>query len=632
MPRKVSDEQWGRYFAARDDGQSVAASARAAHISVETAYRFERTGTGSGVAAAQRLGLTRAAGQVVAPKLDPKAQRALTDFAYFRKRYLGRRTVGWQTQAADQVVAAIDTGATADLEQRLVINAPPGTGKSTTFTHDIPLWLLVRDRTIRIMLGSEASGIATSYARRLRATLSRRTPLKATGRDLKLGLAFDADASLITDFGEFRPGNDQIWRAGEFTVIQPDGDTDEKEATVTAYGRDSEFLGGRFDVVIWDDVVTVANMRTERSKLDLFEWWDTLAETRVEPGGVFILQGQRIAAGDLYRYCIDKKEIDGSPTYQHIKYRAHDEAKCIGTHFSTASWPDSCVLDHRRLPYSKLAAIKERDGRLYEVVYQQGDVNPDTTLVDRVWIEGGEDDVGRVWPGNIGGLIGAVPEACKDGTSWSVMTVDPSPTKWWGICWMVFHPTTQTRHLVRAERRKMPQNSLLDLDLATGEFTGIADQWRREALEIGVPLDLMFVERNAAQRFMLQSTIWTEWTSRYGVPIVPHETHMNKTDPQYGLSSLVGPLKAGLYRFPDKGPPHDLGVVERLFHELTHYPAVEDSDLLMALWFFEHHLAKTWTPRQAQYQVNAPTYLREVQRGIGSGSPAAKPRLRFRVR
>ena len=36
----------------------------------------------------------------------------------------------------------------------LVVNCPPGSGKSTLFAHDIPAWLTVRNRQIRGMIGS----------------------------------------------------------------------------------------------------------------------------------------------------------------------------------------------------------------------------------------------------------------------------------------------------------------------------------------------------------------------------------------------------------------------------------------------------------------------------------------------
>ena len=118
----------------------------------------------------------------------------------------------------------------------------------------------------------------------------------------------------------------------------------EKEATWSAFGMDSGFLGGRYDLVIWDDVVDPTKTRT-REQVDYQRaWWGDVAESRLEPGGLLIIQGQRIGAEDLYRYCLDMKvptfqseqdedeeEVaDWVPKYHHIKFKAHYEEKCQG--------------------------------------------------------------------------------------------------------------------------------------------------------------------------------------------------------------------------------------------------------------------------------------------------------------
>jgi len=79
----------------------------------------------------------------------------------------------------------------------------------------------------------------------------------------------------------------------------------DKERTVSAYGMDGGFLGGRYDLVIWDDLVDKRSMRTAEARETLINMWETEAETRLEPGGLLILQGQRMRSDDLYRYIWD---------------------------------------------------------------------------------------------------------------------------------------------------------------------------------------------------------------------------------------------------------------------------------------------------------------------------------------
>ncbi len=174
--------------------------------------------------------------------LSNEALHALEDFGYFRTRYLGRRATPWQEIAATQIKDML----TREGQDKMyvTINCPPGSGKSTLFTHDIPCWLAVRNRNLRVMIGSYTERQAVQYVGRLRRTFQRRTT------------APDAETTLIKDFGGFRPLQRDIWRANEFVIAQHgEVDYSEKEPSFAAYGYDSAFLGGRFDFIIWDDLV-----------------------------------------------------------------------------------------------------------------------------------------------------------------------------------------------------------------------------------------------------------------------------------------------------------------------------------------------------------------------------------------
>ena len=230
-------------------------------------------------------------------KLGDEAKRALDDFGYFQRRYFGRIAVYWQRKAAEEIAGYLQS----PKEELALINCPPGVGKTTTFTHDIPAWLTCRDRSIRGALGHAVQNRAATYTARLRRTLERVTPPMPEEKEVEQGLAVYAEASLAQDFGRFKPVQQELWTASEFIVMQMGGFTiSEKEATWVAISREMEFLGGRWDFFIWDDLVTEKRLRT----LDMIEadrrWWDNYAETRLEPGGLGVLMGQRIGAEDLY--------------------------------------------------------------------------------------------------------------------------------------------------------------------------------------------------------------------------------------------------------------------------------------------------------------------------------------------
>ena len=167
MARKLTKPviaKWQKYFDARNSGLSVEAACKKARLSPSTGYRFERgEQTSQGIEAAAVLGVSVVAGQVVSQPLAEEAIRALEDFAFFRLRYFGRKSSPWQERAAYELLRISET----EDREFVVMNEPPGSGKSTLFTHDIPCWMIARDRSIRIQIGSRTERQARMYVGRI---------------------------------------------------------------------------------------------------------------------------------------------------------------------------------------------------------------------------------------------------------------------------------------------------------------------------------------------------------------------------------------------------------------------------------------------------------------------------------
>lgn len=261
--------------------------------------------------------------------LSQAAQQAHQELGYWRKRYLGRRNIVWQIEMCLLIMSWLEEARRRSERVRGVLNTPPGGGKTTTVTHDFPGWVISRDRNIRIGLGSRTTPQATAYTRRLRNTLERNLLLQV-------------------DFGRFKPEDTEVWRKDEFIVDGVTGseaslefrlalagfdyedprtkrrleDPDdmihevlegissvfvagEKEPTVKALSQQMGFLGGRFDLNLWDDLVDNKNSSNPEQRNSLAEWWEEYAVSRAEPGGIIALVGTRFGKYDLFRYCRD---------------------------------------------------------------------------------------------------------------------------------------------------------------------------------------------------------------------------------------------------------------------------------------------------------------------------------------
>lgn len=628
--RAVSQAQWKIYAEHRAMGLSQTDAARMASVSVSAARAWEsrRPDRGNFAKAA------RAARNQPDPRrrkdLGPEALRALDDFDYFQLRYLGRIPIAWQAEAAERIAGLLAT----DDKEYCVINCCPGAGKSTTFTYAIPLWLTARDRAIRGLVGSATSRLAGQYTANIRRALEAVVPIQADDEDKQKGIAVDAEATMSEDFGRFKPMDHDSWTKDAFIVEQYDGASiTSKEPTWTAVGRDQEFIGGRYDFCIWDDLVTSNRLRTIEMIEKDRDWWDSYAERRLEPGGLLILQGQRMGANDLYRYALDMEVLDiedeadddnegvslrvseeGTPRkYHHIIFKAHYEDRCNGAsghRRDSAPYPDGCLLSPRRVTWREVASIQKNRPDTFAQVYQQEDVSPQAVLVDPAWISGFGSHPG-CWDMDRDRL--EIPRGLVE-PNFSIVSVDPSPTRYWGIIWWYYNQASEQWFLIDLERKALDAPDFLDWSHNMGEFTGLMRDWQETSVELGAPITHWIVERNGAQRFLFAYEHYRRFQSKYQVEIVPHDTHRNKVDDEFGVQMIAPPFKYGQVRLPGKVSKEvGVGVGRakslKLVDEVTRYPQSSTTDLVMSTWFAMYQMQYLAMPAAPAVKQKRPSWL-----------------------
>jgi len=631
--RTIDEATWFKYQELRDGGLSMYGAAKKIGISYRAASDFEK-GIGSAVGKAAKKAFDQAKSPSVVPYdlLSDEAREAYDDIEVFAKRYFGLILMPWQIEATNRIMEL----QASPQEEYVVINAPPGSGKSTFFTRILPAWATVRDRTLRGMIGSHTHRLGEWYTRRLKGELERTSPVKAEAKDLKMGLAVDAETCLVDDFGRFKPDVKEVWRGDQFTVAQ-EGDipVSEKEPTWTCFGVDSGFLGGRFDLIIWDDLYDPRKMRTSEARDDLKRWWDEVAETRLEPGGLLVLQGQRMAGDDIYRYALDKEAIFdeeddfeedvpeelklNGKRYHHLVYKAHYEDKCEKQHkLNSAPYPEGCLLYPRRLNWKKLTHVKSQTPDRYAILYQQDDADPASVLVDPLWISGGTGEDGVLHQGcwDNDRDLWELPKNLP-GEVIIVATADPSPSKFWALQVWAYVPESGFRYLLESYRQKMDAPTFLDWNHEEGVFTGIAEEWWHRSVDMGHPINYWIVEANAAQKFILQYDHFRRWSAQRGVNLIPHYTHSrNKGDPDYGVQMLAPLYKHGRVRLPGKqrteARPHALLLVNEVTKWSADGHGSATDDCVMAQWFLEHNLPNISLPKGNVTPLWRPTWMKEA--------------------
>lgn len=553
---------------------------------------------------------------IVFKKLNKLAQRAVEDFDVFGRRYMGRIYMPWQIDASNTVIEKL----VSPRREFVVINCPPAVGKTTLFAHDIPLWLTVRDRSIRGLLGHMGSRTAGRYVNRLRRTLARPGRFVPQQSEIEAGRARKPMASLVEDFGRFKPLVRDLWTANEFIVEQFDRQSVvEKEATWTSYGMDSDSIGNRFRFINWDDLVTTRMLRSPTQIEDQRTWWVTEAEERLEPGGVLLLVGQRLGPTDLYRYCLDMEviadrvaEVDGDAEltvvepevekrYTQIIFQAHNEAACAEQHDPAFALPQphGCLLDPVRQPWRDISAKMQRRDGTYETVLQQLDVAPHEMLVHKAWLYGGEDMDGSVAPGcwDRDRAYGQPPQRSIDHLNGSPRVpllsyacVDPSGANYWAVEHWLYDAEDDVDFLVWIEKRKLQINEVLTWNFSQNYHEGMLEDMQKRACAIGYPLEYVVLEINAMNRWASQQDIWRMWEAKHNIRTIPHNTQgANKGDPELGVEAMCNRYRFGKIRLPGKVRYDEMQCMP-LVAELTTATTSNGTgrnagDALMASWF-----------------------------------------------
>ena len=634
----ISAVQKKKYFDARGAGLSIAEASRKSKISESTGHRLEkaaammRANDGLDTSARNYRELKvemKLEGPKPYERLSPEAKLALADFDYFRRRYFGRISTPWQNEAGIALCKLLESPE----KEYVVMNMPPGSGK-TTLLHDLTCWIICRNRSVRLLTGSVTMSLAKRNLMRVRRSLERVIPEQADDTMIARGLALDAESTMAVDFGRFKPLDKELWTNEAFIVMQPDdaGSIAEKEPTLSAYGMDSAFIGTRVDGAFWDDLVDPRKSRGADQKSDVENWYQDVAESRLEPAGMMALIGQRLAADDLYRFALDMTQpldneddlvdaglsdeaianLRSDKKYKHLIYKAHYEEKCDGTQHRRDSppFPDGCLLDPRRLGWRDISNLLANRGERFMVVYQQEDLDPSEVLVRNEWVYGHGDNPGCI---DRDRDIWDIPRGISARDCLVIATADPSPTNFWAVqCWL-YHPESGQRFLLDLIRQKMEASAFLDYNINEGRYTGIMEDWQNISEGIGFPIQYWIVESNAAQRFMLQYDSVKNWRQMRGVEIIPHNTnHINKTDETLGVTVLQSHYRFGRVRLPGKGEGKVRSL--KLIDEVTKYPnGTRTDDCVMAQWFLEWNIPNLYLPRTAVATVHRPTWVKNAR-------------------
>ncbi len=217
------------------------------------------------------------------------------DFFLFAKHGLGYKDMEWAVHG--ECVRALESGA----KKKLIV-MPRGSFKSSFGSVAYPIWRLLRDPNLTILLDSELY-----------------TNSKNLLREIKGHLSSKRFINIFTDLSGSK------WDEGE--IILKTRTKNRKEASITVGGIETTKVGQHYDLIIGDDYNSSHNSDTPekcQKVIDHFKYNLNI----LNPGGEYLIIGTRYAELDVIgfllstvleeKYLAEGKLLRGSPEIQEV--------------------------------------------------------------------------------------------------------------------------------------------------------------------------------------------------------------------------------------------------------------------------------------------------------------------------
>jgi len=192
--------------------------------------------------------------------------KCLNDFFFFSKHFLGYKDLDWNVHG--QFIQAFQSNA-----QRKILVMPRGTFKSTLGSVAYPIWRLLRDPDLTILLDSELYSNSKNFL-----------------REIKHHFASDRMSQI------FGPQVGPKWDEGE--IILKTRTKNIKEASITVGGLGTTKVGQHYGCIIGDDYNSPQNSETVEKCQKVIDHVRYNLNI-LNPGGEYLFIGTRYAERDV---------------------------------------------------------------------------------------------------------------------------------------------------------------------------------------------------------------------------------------------------------------------------------------------------------------------------------------------
>lgn len=164
---------------------------------------------------------------------------------------------------------------------RKLICLPRGCFKSSLGSVSYPIWLLLNNPNLRILIDSELYTNSSRFLTEIKHHL---------------------ESERITElFGSFKGPR---WNESEIVIAQRT--VIKKESSITCSGIGAQKTSAHFDIIIADDMNSPSNSMTPEARKKVHDHY-RMYTSLLEPDGIIVVIGTRYAADDLIGWIIDNE-------------------------------------------------------------------------------------------------------------------------------------------------------------------------------------------------------------------------------------------------------------------------------------------------------------------------------------
>jgi phage terminase large subunit-like protein len=482
-------------------------------------------------------------------------QQSIIFFAWY---YLGITLAPHQARWAKDMLKS----------QKHLFIAPVGHGKSET-TKVIAIREVAYNWNIRILILSKKG----------------KTEGVATKQLIVIKAEFKENVRLIRDFGRFySPRN--VWQQNKITVIRT---MKHKDCTIEAVGMLEAVTGGRYDLIIGDDIIDELMVYEAKQRDKTGNYFFGTIMTRLTPAGRALIIGTMKHHDDIYnrlmktpgwKVTIDKAIIREPADYEIIPLPkpiidkdGHEQTHQVVIHGDDRG---ECLWDDPTLPdaWTMERLLLKRFGTprpIWNREYQSTIVDDATALFPRANLE-------KCLNHNMGYHFGEIPDVVRDLYRVIVVGIDPSLI-------------TSKKEAEQAEGDYFAA-VIIGLRHGSGDRDILA-QFRERGLSPDAVMNKVeSIYNNAKPGYcFIEVNSFGEihhWNlvHKKGMKILPHRTGKNKHDSYEGVPALSPLFENGMIHLPYRTEA-DQAMTDILTNELHGLGTEKHDDMVMALWIAE---------------------------------------------